>query len=606
MALIFTDFSRVIFSNVTGPTLPRRQRVRIEGFTGYDAGDELVLSVNPRIVPSTVGLSERPGINDGEYIRTLGYRTEGDEGDAEFFYRAGVTSGQDGYTKINTVDGFGQYQMIWSGNRIDARRFGVVADGLTSSADANQAGIEAALAAMPPNGGILELPTGRIHHSRPITIPPFCTLRGASGVPIGGTPATQLYMYRAIDAADRNTTPQLRPQAGSVVESLGLGSIQGRLHSLIAYDYDASYTALTGPVLRDLQLGCRNIKDVGEADYAITLNTLVAAPGNIERVYAENVAMSSPRIGFIKVGNMGAQPYNLVLDRPQFSQTRGTEDLGLGGNIPYGYGIINQNNSFSCTINSPAIHAVGVFLWNLSGEFSCSINDADSEYVKRLVMSNGGFANGSQPLLIKRGRFALAGYPGVAAYDENWPTTGVPLVAAANQDFILDQLSRPIIMEGASLDVNGSTSSLRFRVAYGTPIVIRGCTLSNVDPVSRDAAPYSAEKIGGTYIEGSRAWVGAGTMQRIDDRTGCENPSGTVTISGAATSQAVVLPKNEAAASYRVVFAYLSETGAPAAASRGGAYATSIAVGGFTANVGTAPGVGASVTYAYWLELGDT
>lgn len=66
MSLFFTDFSRIQFSNVTGPSLPRRQRVRIDGFVGTDTGDEIRLTA-PNLAGSLFStLASRDGAVDGE------------------------------------------------------------------------------------------------------------------------------------------------------------------------------------------------------------------------------------------------------------------------------------------------------------------------------------------------------------------------------------------------------------------------------------------------------------------------------------------------------------------------------------------------------------
>lgn len=46
MALYFRDFSMIQFARSLGPTLVRRQRVRMEGFTATDTGQEIVLEPN--------------------------------------------------------------------------------------------------------------------------------------------------------------------------------------------------------------------------------------------------------------------------------------------------------------------------------------------------------------------------------------------------------------------------------------------------------------------------------------------------------------------------------------------------------------------------------
>lgn len=124
MSLFFWDFAKVQFANLVGAPLPRRQRVRMEGFNGYDTGDEIRLHVTSSDSLTTTSLDTRPGQFDGEKVETVGYSSPGDNGGGLFTFHLGVFSGANGYTKRNTTNG--QYRIVETSAGLNARQFGVV------------------------------------------------------------------------------------------------------------------------------------------------------------------------------------------------------------------------------------------------------------------------------------------------------------------------------------------------------------------------------------------------------------------------------------------------------------------------------------------------
>lgn len=137
MALIFSDFARIIFSNVTGPFLPRRQRVVIDGFTGTDTGEELRLQV-----PGLTGvffsyLETRPGLADNEEISLAGTTVRG-KGQGRFAWRSGDTT-TPVYGMIAAATG-GRWHRLAEGN-VKPEWFGALADGTTDDYAAFQRAI---------------------------------------------------------------------------------------------------------------------------------------------------------------------------------------------------------------------------------------------------------------------------------------------------------------------------------------------------------------------------------------------------------------------------------------------------------------------------------
>jgi hypothetical protein len=535
----------------------------------------------------TTSLSSRSGLRPDEIVTTIGFAAAGDCGGGTFRFASGVSAGADGYTKINGPNG--QYQMLWPGNDIDARCFGLKADD-SGAKTANVAAIAAAFAALPALGGRVRLPTGSIFIDAVIPVPAGMTLSGESGTPSG--PPSTFIIYSGNSGRDSITV--LSPKAYSVIESLGVRSNLGQIHSLIGFDG----VGLSHITVRDVVLDCFGYRDAAEADYGVSVNTLMDAPGNMDYFRFERVSILNPRVGMCKMGGRGAQPYGNVWDDCLFYQGRGNLVLGYPGHTPYGKGFVSENNQCCITLNRPAIGSVGVFISGPALEATFNINHCDSEYVKRLYKGAGAWNGGTKPLTIEGGRFEMAAYPGVAAYDE----TGVELVAAADENFIVADTASPVVCRGACFSNSGSTSNFRISMVFGGPVILDGCTFPNMTPVSRSSSALGTETVGGTYIRGCRGFPIASAVQKIADRWGCENAEMTATVSGAATSQALTFALSEATSDYTAIVAYVSETGTPAGGSRVG-WATSRSTTGLTVNVGTPPGIGNTVTFAVKLEM---
>lgn len=139
MPLFFYDFSRIRFSEVSGNVLPRRQRLRFEGVSATDTGEEIVMSMAMSGL-QVVDLASNPGTNDGEVRATNGYTAADDGGGGLFSWAMGVSTGEDGRIKINATNGSGQWQRLVIGN-VDAKWFGATGNGTTDDTAALRAAI---------------------------------------------------------------------------------------------------------------------------------------------------------------------------------------------------------------------------------------------------------------------------------------------------------------------------------------------------------------------------------------------------------------------------------------------------------------------------------
>jgi hypothetical protein len=137
--LFVRDFSQTIFTPDGGPSLPRRQRLRITGMAGYDTGDEIVLDSRR---DTTTLAGALPGGATGTLITVSGRYKRGDKG-ANKQYRwvatADETEVANGVTVVSAQGG--AWHLLWDGTTLDAgvivRADGkVVTDGVTTTSSA--------------------------------------------------------------------------------------------------------------------------------------------------------------------------------------------------------------------------------------------------------------------------------------------------------------------------------------------------------------------------------------------------------------------------------------------------------------------------------------
>lgn len=142
MSLFFWDFSRIRFSNATGETLVRRQRLRFQGLNAEDTGEEIVLTNTPLTGLQVTELATTPGLVDGEVRYCNGYRTAGDGGHGEFYWTMGTPAqAKDGYLRIDATGG--QWQRIYDAS-LNVRWFGARGDGTPGDAPAFQRCVDTA------------------------------------------------------------------------------------------------------------------------------------------------------------------------------------------------------------------------------------------------------------------------------------------------------------------------------------------------------------------------------------------------------------------------------------------------------------------------------
>lgn len=154
--LYFNEFSKSLFVPDDEAAYPRRQNFVLSGVFGVDTGQNIELELpasNGLIGLQVTELAATPGNGDGEVRAVNGYAAPGDGGDGLFSWWAGVSSGADGFMKINATGG--QWRRLFAGQPINPVWFGAV-----SGTDSTAAFVAARNFAIANNGGAMIVPKG--------------------------------------------------------------------------------------------------------------------------------------------------------------------------------------------------------------------------------------------------------------------------------------------------------------------------------------------------------------------------------------------------------------------------------------------------------------
>lgn len=596
-----------------GTTVGARRTLNFIGGTVTDNPAESRLDIN--VVANgqqgvfTVQLDAADGAANGVRVDTVAFDTLGDGGFAAWHWAEGE-SASPGVTRRNSPGG--QWQMIWSGDWIDVRAVGFKAGVITiPQAPLNTTALVAAMAALGSNGGTVVIPTGSsilgyTTGQVTIVVPPGVRILGGGGLVLGSTGSILRYLLHdnaggistQNPASDRNTYSMFSLKSNSVLENLTLrpNNNGGHFHSAISIDAVGS-ELVTRAGVTNVQVECLQTPGGNsEMDWAVTVNTLSDCIGNIELCVFKEIVASNPRLGFLRVGNRGAQPLAHTWDNCSWVQFRGQDVLGHPQNTPYGLGMKIENNNYSGKFAKMSLGSIGIFIRNTPGEARITVDDVDSEYVKKMLLTDV-FAHGVEPKSFRNMRLAVIGFAGRAAYDENDSI----LVAAADENVFEHYLSAPLHLENIGFIVTGSVGNTRLVTQYGGALTVINCIFPNNDPLRRQPTPVASEKRGPTNMLGCRYFKGVGDVDALPDRHGCENFDSSGTITGVATSFAVAFPAaTPEVGEYMVLLTEETVSGVPAP---GYAYISGKSSTGFTVNRSVAPGGVAVVRVNYMLRL---
>lgn len=231
MALFFWDFAKVQFADLVR-TLPRRQRVRMDGFDATDdsASNTIILSNNGPRGLRVSDLATLAPSEENRVVQTYRYSASVSGTSSRWRFASGVTAGADGYTKINTSNGQWQLLDVLEGRPVDPRWFGATGDGVTDDTTAVQTAITFAVA----NNKALFFPPGT-YLCDTLTIPGRLHMYGAG---IGCSTILAKYPYSGGAAASGSA-------AKGVIEVYAAGTVHNvRIeHLTVSGGFSWSYTA---------------------------------------------------------------------------------------------------------------------------------------------------------------------------------------------------------------------------------------------------------------------------------------------------------------------------------------------------------------------------
>ncbi len=605
----------------------------LTGTTGYKWATWIGISRNTGAVAAN-NLRNLVG-TEGQFAFAAGFYASGDGGGGMFVWDP--TNGVDDLgLRVNpyidtarqgrvsmTNPGTAQpgWVRVWDRKTLHAKWFGVKADRVTDDTPA----LVAALAATPVNHGELVLCPGQAKITQTLTMPQGTTLRGNSYSFTGGDPGSSATTLQStLVWAGANVSPMLRPDIACVVEGVFFDVISG-FKAYCGVAIDAVQAFNTSVELRDCQFFSRGGSDTStDMDYGVTIGTLSPTNiGNLENCRFVRCHFSNQRVASVLIGD--GEPYNTSFVHCSFFNNRG----GLTMRQPYGsqpagytwqagasYGVGVQ---WGIGFNAPQIPgslsfrdcsfsylAVGIRL--VTDIASVSVENSDSEGVKRLIETVNTWANGQGTINISGGRYSTGSVEVASAPTVGSGVGSLAAIPANAYDYIVATWGMALTLSGAFFGGYNVEQPLRIRVNSTTAFTCEGCSFPTQTIFYRQPMGGVDERSGGTYIRGCKGLLASApagiAAQRIPERHGCENPRGVAPpIAGTATTVAVVLPVAEMAVGtpeYVVQLEIESTSGTPTLSP---AYVTAKTATGFTINVAAAPGAGNSVTYAYTLRL---
>ena len=566
MTLFISDFSRVRFGNVTGPSLPRRQLVEIDGFQGVDTGSSIRLTAAYPLIDTSLELSGRDGTADNEIVQTKGWSSPSDDGGGTWRFRLGVSAGANGFTKRNTSNG--QYQLIGCATLKGA---GLALNGSTDDSAALQAVMDDVCE---NGGGILSCLRDDSAPTQTVTcvIANKVTIRGVGNAEIlapGGTFSIYNRMKFQWKGAD-----------GGVMFQIECGGITFKN---ITFDVAAGYSCKSfvnfGPSSTKCKFysclfDARYSKATGSTDYHVTADINSETAGNCENMHFYDCFFQGFGIAAARhAGN--SQPFDWVfqgcafLNYTYLDQDGKCRGAGLWGKAGYAATIMFCSfDSCESIVKGPATYTIiGGSSERCKRRYSCP----DTTGAATLQVSIGG-------------RHAMNG-----AYLD---TSGPEVIAAATKYAILKNDG------GTYTDIGTFYSGGEEAAVSGTLAVAgNGGSLVGIGTVYWRAEP--ATMAGPSGKQGSRVYSLANwdtqagpTYTAITERfTGGHLPPFYITVTGAATSGSYAFPTpyTEPDTTYDVIAQVCSSTGAPAAGSNRVVSIDKLTTG-CTINVEAAPG----------------
>lgn len=484
MALFFSDFSRIQFSNITGPSLPRKQRVRMEDFDGSVVGDELVIrSTNVGMqYPSTDSVISSPWTTGTTIFRmTSGWEAQGARAEPLEIYWTSDEGTVDGVDILANYPGQGSWRRSkYSG--FHAARTRVIGDGSADDTAAfeNALKVAAKKAADRGYGNYFEIPTGwqvkltdTIHVSSSDFANDFSIIGQRHGKPTGQFNSRFLW-----HGADDRPAFALS-SFGAAMRGVWVGAAPGRT---LATCFDIQYqSAYSGNYVFE---GCTTGDCGGTTQRGITTDYFRVGTydGNLEEVRIIDCKIAAQneclRLDY-------GQPYawyvmNCILK---------AEDVVL---VPTGVGIMTN------TLSS------GVNLHNINfGVLSVCLG---IDFVEQLVMSGRNESENAKTFIRKSdGSLVTSGSanvttPNVYIHGMRWAGSSYARASAnptiSSDDRVLINNVATLTMDNCDFRSSAYTHAPR-QTIYGPrsmSVNIRSCSFPNCRPVERAGSLYGGRQ----------------------------------------------------------------------------------------------------------------
>lgn len=554
--------------------------------------DPTAVNPNPSPIPPVTGegasvtvatsalLSATLGPTSGILGTTQGSISSNDTGGGQFYFDAGSTDTPDGALVLSGTGG--RWKRIIHNNILNVRWFGAVGDGVAD----DTAAIQAAINACAPNAGVVFLPKGTYRITDSLrcgwTYGPEVfgiTIRGESGTPRNFDPATRVVW----DSAVTNRPAFWFNGYNFRFEGFGVYAAAGRAldTAFELGNMTASYHFSSSGHWENITVRGDTISGNGTVSYGVTFGHYHPFVFNTENCTFTGCYFFTMQHSCINIAN--GQPYNTSIDRCYFHG---------GGSIPTGYGLFvgGTNGTGSVDIRSTDCQNLEVAYYLFLQPFTFVAYAGEYEHCKKILFSTFGASSTINQVAIHNARV-----------NNNDAGTATANFSAADRDMFVCVTGAALTLQGIVMD--DYTNPVYVNVNYGATLVSMNNLWGPVDPFKvTDIAGGGGARCGGVWSTGDRIMnsppvLGAQSYP-LASRFGGVNVPGTATITGAATSVAVVLPSTEWVDDYRVRLDVESVTGVPAAGSFA-PYVTALTATGFTINVPTAPGGVAAVTFRY-------
>jgi len=543
------------------------------------SGENPVLPPGPGATitgPLTDELSARSGKADLEVVSTSGKTVTADGGADDFVFRLGVSSGADGYNKINGPNG--QYQ-----RRSTARAQTLTAVGLPTDGSPCQVTLQARMNSACTDGGELDLTpsgisVGLTQYVLTDTVEVTGGPKGAKFVGHGGqTQGFESCQFLWMGASNK---PMFHIRTGgNLFKGFNCTTVPGYPLQQF-FNFTNGTQNCTNNVFEDISFTCASVTTAAY-QYCFTTDFAGAASGNCEDFRLVRIRAFDFAHSFILHSGF-SQPYNWSVSHSYIANFN---------RLPLLHG-----RAFSGSIASSSCSFYDSFFYGLEAlngsVATVSFINCTSERCK--FYDDIGFTTAAYPFVMIGGRHSPD------AVDVQ--STG-PVGYAASVVGGISRLSRgPITLQSVNFQQGLTERPFRIGVGGNGSLKSSGCVYPNSAPFFKTGV-LDAEIPGGLFSEGDKGMSNAtGQAEPLLPLHGCNNPDGQVTISGTSSRATVDFALTESNGSYIVTPGIAAYTGTPAA---GSTHARGVSKNnaGFVMELEAAPGGGNSVTVSYMLRL---